>query len=132
MAKQDITLPTDLAAAQGQFTRWRAEHKSGTRIPEPLWTMATKLARQYGHNHICRVLKLDYYSLKKRLATSPAKPKPGSAPAFVEILPGQSGLAGRCTVECENTRGERIRIHLQGKELSELQPFFSEFWSNIR
>ncbi len=132
MDKQNITLPADLAAAQDQFTRWRAEHKPRTRIPEPLWALAAKLAVKYGPNYICRVLKLDYYSLKKHLATHPAKPKPDPAPGFVEILPGQSGLAGRCTIECENTRGERIRIHLQGKELAELQPFFSDFWSSLR
>ena len=132
MAKQNKPLPADLAAVQEQFTRWRAEHKPRTRIPKSLWAMAAKLAGQYGHNRVCRVLKLDYYSLKKHLAANSTTPRPGSAPAFVEILPDPSGLASRCTIECENTRGEHIRIHLQGSELSELRTFCSEFWSHLR
>ncbi len=132
MDKRNTTLPADLAAALEQFTRWRAEHKPRTRFPKQLWSMAAKLARKYGHNRVCRVLKMDYYSLKKRLATHTTKSTPDSVPAFVEIHPGQSGSAGRCTIECENVRGERIRIYLQGKELSELQPFFSDFWSSLR
>ncbi len=132
MDKQNTILPADLAAAQEQFTRWRAEHKPRTRFPKQLWAMAAKLAGKYGHNRVCRILKLDYYSLKKRLATNSAKPRRNSASGFVEILPEQSGLAGRCTIECENTHGERIRIHLQGRELSELRTFCSEFWSNLR
>ncbi len=127
MDKQNTTLPVDLAAAQDQFTRWRAEHKPRTRITKPLWAMAAKMARKYGHNHVCRVLKLDYYSLKKHLARHTAKPKRNSAPAFVEILPEPSGSTGQCTIECENTRGERIRSHLQGQELSELRCLCSDF-----
>ncbi len=131
MDKQNTALPADLVAAQDQFTRWRAEHKLRTRFPKPLWTMAAKMARKYGHNHVCRVLKLDYYSLKNHMAKHSTKPKRNSAPAFVEILPESSGSTGQCTIECENTNGERIRIHLQGQKLSELRCFCSDFWSSL-
>ncbi len=84
------------------------------------------MARKYGHNHVCLILKLDYYSLKERLATNSTKPRPAPVPAFVELLPEKSDIAGRCTIECETIRGERIRIHLQGRDLSELRSFCSE------
>lgn len=131
MAKKNTTLPANLAAAQVEFTRWRAERKVGDRIPGPLWALAVKLAGRYGLHRVSKTLKLDYYGLKKRLEAPPAEHSTAS-PAFVELLPGSPGSAGRCTIECETTHGERIRIHLQGEELSELRSFCSELWSSLR
>ena len=132
MKQQNPELPADLAAAQEQFARWRAEHKPRTRFPDHLWLLAVELARQYGHNQVCRALKLDYYSLKKRLSPDSDPSGQPSTPPFIEIRPGRPAATGRCLIECENQNGNRIRIHLDGKELSELPSLCGELWSCIR
>ena len=131
MEKHNIELPSDLAAAQNQITRWRAEHKPRTRFPEQLWQLAAELSRKYGHNQVCKALKLDYYSLKKRLEPGSVKPKRRTAPAFFELLPEKPSSA-RCSIECENSSGNRIRIHLDGSNLSELRIFCAELWRELR
>ena len=132
MEKHNIELPADLAAAQNQITRWRAEHKPRTRFPEQLWQLAAELSRKYGHNQVCKALKLDYYSLKKRLEPGSVKPKRRTAPAFVELVPDRTHTSARCTVECENNSGSRIRIHLDSRDISELRSFCSELWRELR
>ena len=132
MTKKNTTLPVDLVTAQEEFIRWRDGRKVGDRIPEPLWTLAARLAGRYGLHRVCKTLKLDYYGLKKRLEAAPAKHHSTAPPAFVELLPGSPGSTGCCTIECENPRGQRIRIHLDGREISELRSFCSELWSSLR
>ena len=127
MDTQQSELPADLASASEQLTCWRAEHPPRTRYPSHFWSLAAGLARQYGLRRVCRVLKLDYASLKRRLEPEPAP----SLPAFVEIRPGGEASAG-CTVECENSRGDRIRIRLEGADLSRLAAFCGQLWSQLR
>lgn len=132
MKPHTTDLPAELAAAQQQFARWRAAHKPRTRFPEPLWQLAVTLSRQYGHHRVCKALQLDYYSLKKRLSPEPARSQPRSGPAFVELLPEKSGPSAGCTIEYENAHGCRIRIQLDGRDLSELRTFCRELWSDLR
>ncbi len=131
MNKQNAELPAELASALEQFTHWRAEHKPPTRFPDQLWSLAAELASRHGHHRVCRVLKLDYYSLKKRLEPGSANPKQSQAPAFVEFLPDKTSSTRSCTIECESARGDRIRIHLDGRDLSELRIFCSALWSGL-
>lgn len=131
MKNQSIELPVDLTAAQEQFTQWRAGHKSKTRYPEHLWQLAVELSRKYGHNQVYKALRLDYYSLKKRLECGSASPRIKSTPAFVEISPQPTSVRGKCTLECESSDGHHLRIHLDG-DLSESRSFCVDFWRGIR
>ena len=131
MNNESNNLPSDLAVAQDQFTRWRAENKPRTRFPEHLWRLAVDLSRKYGLNQVCKVLKLDYNSLKKRLVPEQSRSKQKSAPAFFELLQEKPSSA-RCSIECENSSGNRIRIHLDGSNLSELRIFCAELWRELR
>ena len=85
-------LPAKLADGRQQFERWRSQHKPYTHIPEPLWSLATKLAREFGLNRTASMMRLDYYGPKKRLErpvvddTSPAT----AGPSFLELLPVQA------------------------------------------
>ncbi len=94
----------DLAATAAAFGLWRDTKPSGARIPEALWSQATKLARTHGVARVATTLRLDYVRLKRRLtAQSRASttaladnaamlstlPAPRPAPDFT--LPGIDG-----------------------------------------
>jgi hypothetical protein len=77
---------SDAARVREQLNQWRQDHSGRGRIPEVLWTEATRLARGHGLNKTARLLGLDYYSLKKRLQAestpamdSPSSPEPKTA-----------------------------------------------------
>ena len=124
-------LPAKLADGRQQFERWRSQHKPYTHIPEPLWALATELAREFGLNRTASMMRLDYYGLKKRLErpvvddTSPAT----AGPSFLELLPVQATPAVECTIECQNAAGAQIRIQLKGRDLPDLTGLCGELWS---
>ena len=53
--------------ARDRFVAWRRTRKPKSRIPEPLWSLAVKLVATHGLHRVAATLKLDYYSLKKRV-----------------------------------------------------------------
>ena len=93
-------IPAPLARGRDRFGVWRRTREVGARIPDELWT----LSDEHGLSRTASVLKLDYYSLKKRVAAkssdsisgppfSTAVNKPDS---FIEVsasslAPGGSG-----------------------------------------
>ena len=124
-------LPAKLADGRQQFERWRSQHKPYTHIPEPLWSLATELAREFGLNRTASMMRLDYYGLKKRLErpglddTSPAT----DGPSFLELRPVQATPAVECTIECQNAAGTQIRIQFKGQDLPDLTGLCGELWS---
>ena len=56
-------LPKDLVHVRSQFEAWRRQRKAGGRIPQPLWVMATRLAKAHGVSRTAAALGLDYYRL---------------------------------------------------------------------
>ena len=124
-------VPAKLADGRQQFERWRSQHKPYTHIPEPLWALATELAREFGLNRTASMMRLDYYGLKKRLErpglddTSPAT----DGPSFLELLPVQATPAVECTIECQNAAGTQIRIQFKSPDLPDLTGLCGELWS---
>ena len=59
--------PAGLEEVRGRFVQWRRNRKVRTRIPEPLWVAAVKVAGEYGVHRAAKVLRLDYYRLKTRV-----------------------------------------------------------------
>ena len=121
----DVTR-SDFSAAfsgvQRKIAHWREGRRGRARIPEELWREAAKLASAHGINRIARALRLDYYSLQKRVA---AMSRSGThAPEFVELLPGRlpaSSLSRpECLIEVEEPGGAKLRIHLQGGEFPDV------------
>jgi hypothetical protein len=124
-----FTPGSQLLRAQHRFELWRKTRKGRAPIPETLWAAAVELAREDGLHRTARALRLDYYSLKKRLsaAESPLRRSTNKA-AFVELLPpGASGLSV-CTIEMENAQGEKMKIQLQGLDTSGLSVLANGFW----
>jgi len=100
--------------------------RRGTAIPEPLWKLATELAGTFGVAKTASTLKLDYYGLKRRLCESTSASNPSD---FLE-LPGSSlAAAGECIIDCENSVGARMRIHLKGVALPDLAALGRSLWS---
>ena len=111
--------PTALHRSQRKFEQWRQRRRPRAQIPQELWRQAAELACRYGISRTARALRLDYYSLKKHVATA-ARPSQ-RVPEFVEILPsGISGPRPECLIEVEDASGGKMRIHLQGGDMPDV------------
>jgi hypothetical protein len=87
-----------------------------------------KLADAHGLNRTASVLRLDYYSLKKRVEST--KPGAGSAaPAFVELSPPSMATADECLIEFEDDAGASMRVHLKGYDAPDLVALGRNFWN---
>jgi len=120
-------IPAPLARGRDRFEVWRRARKTGTRIPDKLWSLAVKLADTHGLNRTASVLRLDYYSLKKRVEArkSDSLPVP---PAFIELSPSSLAASGECVVEFEDGEGASMRFHLRDCDAPDLVALGRSFW----
>ena len=127
-------LPTKLARGRQCFEKWRRTNKPRARLPQHLWALAAQLAQEYGVNRTARTLRLDYNCLKKRIEfpVSDDASQAISTPQFLELLPAGMHSSIECTIECEDARGARIRIHLKGQELPDLAALSRSLWNTER
>jgi hypothetical protein len=105
---------------------WRQSHRPRSRIPARLWASAVRVAGQFGLNKTAKVFRLDYYDLKKRLEAGTVGNKP--APSFIELSPTGSSPFGECLIELEARNGAKMRIHLKGAAMPDLNTLSSTFW----
>ena len=99
----------ELEGVRLRLVEWRKQHETPARIPAELWTKAVELAGRYGLAQTARTLRLDYSSLKRRMAANVA-----TLPAqFVELLAPVSGSIAECELEVESPRGARMRVVLK-------------------
>jgi hypothetical protein len=118
MTKQNQhVLPADLARARARLAAWRRTKKPRSRIPETLWNLAVKLTGQHGLNRTARTLKLDYYSLKKRVDASGGQGEKND-PAFVEF-PSPLAPTPECVIELDKSAGT-LRVHLKGYSATDI------------
>ncbi len=120
-SRKTQAIPTRLEAGRRRFERWRRTRKGHSRIPEPLWTSAAKLAGAYGLCRTARTLGLDYNALKRRVASAGRHNSPGgkataqkTGTAFVELVTPQPACLPECIVELEHPDGAKMRIHWRG------------------
>ena len=128
-------LPVRLKRLRQRFERWRRTRKGRSRIPEPLWASAVKMAGTYGTGRTARALRVDYYALKKRLEGTPAvaggkRPEEGSGATFLEVPPPVWAGAGECTVELEGAGGAKLRVHLKGFGPPDVTALSQSFWQS--
>ena len=132
--RKNADLPAPLLRGRTRLERWRRT-RDQHRIPEPLWRSAVKLAEVHGIHRTARALLLDYYSLKKRVASEPTS-REGDAAAFVEWIPaevcGTRTDGGEWIVELENARGERMRVHAKGEGAVDVAQLSAQFWGGDR
>jgi len=150
--------PAWLERLRRRFDRWRETREGRSRIPEALWASAVKAAGRHGLNPTARALRLDYYSLKKRVEAFPrelpgrtagsrdgsdgqplVRPGPrlrGSGPkrssrsaaAFVEWPALVPACSPECIVELEDPRGAKMRVHLKGVQAPDWAALSRTFW----
>lgn len=125
-------LPARLEATRQRFEQWRRTRQGRTQIPDGLWATAVKMAGSYGVSQTAKVLRLDYYGLKKRLEqeAAAAGPDTGTVTTFLELpAPACSG-SGECVLEMEDIAGLKKRVQVKGLEASELAALVRSFWQS--
>lgn len=128
-------VPARLESTRRRFERWRQKRELGTRIPEPLWDAAAKMAGAYGIHRTASTLGLDYYRLKKRVEENGSSPSPKvtesekaeSVATFLELPPPQTG-SSECVLELEDAGGAKMRVHLKGVAAPDLAALSRSFW----
>jgi len=123
-------LPPRLQAARRRFQHWRRTRKVGSRIPNPLWATAVKLAEAYGIHRTAKALGLDYSSMKKRVESASQSAVAASAKAatFLELsAPVGLGMS-ECILELEDVEGAKMRIHFKGIEAPDLAALSRSLW----
>lgn len=99
-------LPARLEEVRRRLERSRRTRKPRSRIPDSLWAAAVKIASSYGVNRTAKVLRLEHYSLKKRVeqisAAAPGVPERSDGTTFLELAPPVQTGSGECTLELED------------------------------
>jgi hypothetical protein len=128
-------IPAELVRGRDRFEAWRETRVAGTRIPARLWKLAVKLAGRHGLNRTASVLRLDYYSLKKRLEAAEegctgrvAADPPTSN--FVELPSSSLRSPSECIIEFEDGAGASMRVHLTGGNVPDLLALARSFWGD--
>jgi len=127
-------IPAGLEEVRGRFVDWRRSRKVRTRIPEPLWAAAVKVADKYGIHRMSKVLRVDYYRLKRRVEEVTADraevASEGRAARFVELPVPLPRSMGECLIEWEDAEGAKMRMHLTGGETPDPAALSRSFWSD--
>ena len=111
-------LPADLGRARDRLAAWRRTKKPRSRIPEALWELAVELTGQHGLHRTARALKLDYYSLKKRVESAAGCGRGEGDSVFLELPAGLAPLP-ECVMKFEDSRGT-LQVHLKGYSASDI------------
>ena len=133
MKRSPEALPAKLQAGHDCFERWRRRHRPHSRIPEHLWSLATELAREFGLHPTAKILRLDYYGLKKRLNQhdGPEAVATQKAP-FLELKPFSSTSMTHCSVTCRDPAGVSLEVNLQGHDITAITTFCIQLWQQGR
>jgi hypothetical protein len=123
---QSRVINRQIEQLQKRLEAWRKSHKSRSRLPVRLWNAAARIAGQCGLNKTAKALRLDYYDLKKRLEVTAVNHR--RAASFIELSPATASLVPECLIELEARNGTKMRIHLKGMAVPDLNSLSSTFW----
>ena len=101
----------DVLELQRRVAAWRRTRRQRTRMPEALWNSATVLARSRGVNPVARALRLDYYSLKRRVCGTEGKQGQQFVEFTLDSTKSGSPHSTSCSVEMERPDGARMRVN---------------------
>jgi len=117
-----------------RIEHWRETRAKRGRMPERLWDAAVALAREHGVYATAQGLRVNYDSLRDRVAAGPGKREGGKAAsaAFVELGPamplGPVSPTGP-VVELTGADGQKLTLRLAGPGELDLPGLVREFWS---
>ncbi len=125
-------IPAQLEKVRQRFEAWRRNRTVRTRIPDPLWAAAVKVAERHGVHRTAKALRIDYYGLKKRVEeggeSSANISVKGDVATFVELAGPFPAGSGECLVELEDVSGAKMRVHVKGAEAPDLVALSRSFW----
>jgi len=130
----ESAVPAKLSQGRKHFEKWRSSHKPRTRLPADLWSLATELAHEYGVSKTARILRLDYYRLRKRSESyvpvdiGQEPPADRQHAGFLELPPVQRNPGIECVIECQDGAGSTIRIQLKGQDFDGLASVCGQLW----
>jgi hypothetical protein len=128
-----VAVPPEIQELSRQIEEWRSSRPHRMRMPDPLWTLAANLARQYSVAQVSRFLRLDYYSLKERLeALDQNRGGTETRPTFIELRTVAATPVSECTIDLEHPQGRRMRIQVKGAALPDLETLTRTFWATKR
>jgi hypothetical protein len=127
-------VPARLDRGRERFERWRRQQKTHCRLPEPLWDLAVKLAREYGVNRTARTLRLEYRALKKRVEANASgdSSRESTGQPFLQLLGSELTTVMECVMECEDAHGTKLRLHIKGPQLPDLAAWIGKLWNRER
>ncbi len=120
-----------LERVRRRFERWRRTRKVLSRIPEPLWAAAVKVAGASGISHTAKTLGVNHHALKRRIVEAAATsdgPGRAAVATFLELAPPTRTGSCQCTLELEDGSGAKMRVHFQSAEASDLAALSRSFW----
>jgi hypothetical protein len=127
-------LPARLEGVRKRFEKWRRTRKVRSPIPETLWASAVKMAGMYGLHRTAKALRVNYYTLKKRVQREAAITTDASegdeAATFIELTPSVASGSCECTLEWEDSGGAKMRVHLKGAATPDLAALSRSFWQS--
>jgi len=95
--------------------------------------VAVKVADTYGIHRTAKTLRVNYYSLKKRVeeasaVTASKVPGEAAEATFLELPAPVWPGCGECTLELENAVGAKMRVYLKGVKAPDLPALSRSFW----
>ena len=130
MHQSTSMLPDKLAQGLRQFEQWRHQKEGRGRVPDHLWSLAVKLAREFGVNRTAKTLRLAHNTLKQKSLLGQERTPSNRIPSipFLELRPDNGGDGIECAIECERSSGQKIRIHLKGPDWPDLSLLCEGLW----
>ena len=134
VASKTSDLPARWAGVRRQIERWRGTREVRSRIPDWPWASAAEVAGTYGIHRAAKALRLNYYTLQKRVpkgaATVHRVAEGGAMATFVELPPPVQIASGECVLEVENAGGAKMRMRLKGVAMPDLTALSRNFWNH--
>ena len=120
---------SEMDQVRGPLEAWRKTRKHRDRIPDPLWSAMTRLAKTYGVSPVSAALRVEYYTLKDRVARSRRNSSSSlSQPAFIELKALPPSHAAACLVELEERSGSKMTLRLDPGSGVDALALIQAFW----
>ena len=124
--------PAEVERLRERIERWRQARGKRGPMPAPLWASAVALARRRGVYATAKGLRVDFGSLRRRLAAAAERTAPSRErqPTFVEITPAAMfGAAGPgASVELSSPEGVKLTVRLAAGEELDVGALVRELW----
>lgn len=131
--RQRASLPSSIEEVRDRIEHWRKARQKRSPMPEKLWDAAVSLARTHGIYAVAKALRVNYDTLRRRLAEAPKGGGNGAAlsAGFVELDGAQIFGAAAATgalVEVSGADGAKLTIQLPGGENLDVLGLVASFW----